>query len=207
MPPFNLTHDKLRRLTPTAVVPPFDCGDTDLNDFLRNDAPLYTGELLTVTYLVVDGADIAAFFSLSNDTLTYDPNPDSGGRGIWNRITRNIPNPKRRKSYPAVKLGRLGVSSKHQSMGLGSVILDLLKVSFVSDNKTGCRFITVDAYNNPRTLGFYQRNEFDFLIASDEKEETRQMYFDLKPFYKLNLASVQTMTTSPGNPLLNVAQF
>ena len=58
--------------------------------------------------------------------------------------------------------------------------------------KTGCRFLVVDAYNNPRTLHFYEQNNFSFLHA-DEAEEcayynipteeaiaTRLMYFDLK---------------------------
>ena len=132
---FKLAPDKLRRLTPASVVPQFDCGDADLNDFLLNDAPKYTEELLTVTYLVVNGNDVAAFFSLSNDTLTCDPSPESGAKAVWNKLTRQIPNPKRRKSYPAVKLGRLGVSSKYQRTGLGSDILDLLKMSFVCNNR------------------------------------------------------------------------
>ena len=38
------------------------------------------------------------------------------------------------------------------------------------DNKTGCRFLVVDAYNNPRTLHFYERNDFRFL-HTDEVEE------------------------------------
>jgi GNAT superfamily N-acetyltransferase len=207
MQPFKLAPDKLRRLTPTSIVQHFDCGDADLNDFLLNDAPRYTEELLTVTYLVVDGNEIAAFFSLSNDTLTCDPDPESGAKAIWNRLARRIPYPKRRKSFPAVKLGRLGVSQKYQRCGLGSDILDLLKMSFVCNNKTGCRFITVDAYNNPDTIDFYRRNNFDFLIAGDEKDDTRQMYYDLKPFYLLNAASGKPLTEAAGSVLQNVPSF
>jgi hypothetical protein len=47
----------------------------------------------------------------------------------------------------------------------------------------------VDAYNNPRTLGFYERNDFRFLTSADEKDDTRQMYFDLKPFADLMTAT------------------
>ena len=238
MPPFKLTRDRLRRLTPTTVVTQFDCGDADLNEFLLKDAPPSTAQLMTVTYLVMDGTDVAAFFSLSNDTLTCDPKSsdgactilgwvtqvisrigtffrrsdgnnntptsDAGARTIWNRINRRIPNVKRRQSYPAVKIGRLGVVEKYQSSGLGSEILDLLKMAFVCDNKTGCRFITVDAYNKPRTMKFYQKNDFAFLITSDEKEDTRQMYFDLHPFYKLSLQSSQQPVGLTGNLLQNV---
>jgi hypothetical protein len=38
---------------------------------------------------------------------------------------------------------------------------------------------------NPRTIGFYERNDFRFLTPADEKADTRQMYFDLKPFADL----------------------
>ncbi len=105
---FELTPDKLLRLAGDAEIPPFDCGDSDLNDFLVSDAKHYLAELLAVTYLVIDGGKVAAFFSLSNDRLTCAPD-DSGAKRIWNRLQRKIPNIKRRRSYPAVKIGRLGV--------------------------------------------------------------------------------------------------
>jgi hypothetical protein len=35
--------------------------------------------------------------------------------------------------------------------GLRRRILDWLKILFLTANRTGCRFITVDAYNNPLT--------------------------------------------------------
>ena len=48
----------------------FDCGDPDLNDFIRNDAWNYQKELLSVTYLFENNNNnVAAFFSVSNDSL------------------------------------------------------------------------------------------------------------------------------------------
>ena len=41
------------RLSPTADIPPFDCGNEDINDFLANDAVDYQEGLLAVTYLVM----------------------------------------------------------------------------------------------------------------------------------------------------------
>lgn len=78
-------------------------------------------------------------------------------------------------------------------MNIGSQIIDYVKDWFRStNNKTGCRFIVVDAYNNERTLRFYERNGFktlykteleerDFLnLTQDDVLETRFMFFDLK---------------------------
>jgi len=193
MPP--LTRDKVVCLQSDTDLPPFDCGDADLNGFLRDDATRYQEELMAVTYLVKEGDEIAAFFSLSNDKLTCVPD-DTKAKRMWNRLQRRIPNNKRRQSYPAVKIGRLGVCVTMQRHRLGQTILDWLKILFLTDNRTGCRFITVDAYNNERTIAFYQRNDFKFLTDSDEGLDTRQMYFDLKPFADLMAAEGHKRTNN-----------
>ena len=181
---FELSPDKLLRLRSDTEIAEFDCGDPDLNEFLFVDAQQYLGQLLSVTYLIMESSKLVAFFSLSNDKLTCAPD-DRGGRTIWNRIQRKIPNIKRRRSYPAVKIGRLGVCENMQGYGVGQQILDWLKILFLTANRTGCRFITVDAYSDPKTIHFYEANSFGFLSSSDEGEDTRQMYFDLKPFAAL----------------------
>jgi len=83
---------------------------------------------------------------------------------------------------PAVKIGRLATCKDRQCSGVGTELLDFLKVWFTDGNKTGCRFIVVDAYNNERAIRFYDRSGFQFLIPSDEDEMTRLMYFDLITF-------------------------
>ncbi|WP_420870342.1 GNAT family N-acetyltransferase [Leptospira meyeri] len=68
---------------------------------------------------------------------------------------------------------------QYQNQGLGSDILNYIKGLFLDSNKTGCRFVTVDAYNNKETLSFYEKNGFIYLTQSDTNEDTRLMYFDL----------------------------
>ena len=53
---------------------------------------------------------------------------------------------------------------------------------FTVGNKTGCRFLIVDAYNRSEAVSFYRRNGFEFLTSSDEADSTRIMYFDLITF-------------------------
>lgn len=70
--------------------------------------------------------------------------------------------------------------------------MDFIKSWFIdSNNKTGCRFIVVDSYNESGHLNYYQKNGFTFLFSSEEQEldymglknessiKTRLMYFDL----------------------------
>lgn len=48
---------------------------------------------------------------------------------------------------------------------------------FVFENKTGCRFLTVDAYLE--AIPFYEKNEFRFMNVEDHDPHTRLMYYDL----------------------------
>ncbi|MCD8184166.1 MAG: GNAT family N-acetyltransferase [Bacteroides sp.] len=60
---------------------------------------------------------------------------------------------------------------------IGSFLLDFVKSYFIEDNKTGCRFVTVDAYAN--AVPFYLKNGFTPLTDNDQDDPTRLLYFDL----------------------------
>ncbi|WP_302993976.1 GNAT family N-acetyltransferase [Parabacteroides goldsteinii] len=111
-----------------------------------------------------------------NDKISSDPEQNS----VWNKLSRRIPNPKRRKHYPAVKIGRLAVSLEYAQQGLGKDIIRFIKYLFTHGNRTGCRFITVDAYKD--AIVFYQKSGFDFITEKDKNDETRLMFYDLKRF-------------------------
>jgi GNAT superfamily N-acetyltransferase len=157
---------------------PFECTEEDLTGFFYEDSAGYGRQLLAVTYTFELGDEVVAYYCVSNDVII----PDDITRGKRDRLEKTIPHPKRIKVYPAVKVGRLAVKTKYEGDGFGSDILDLIKHSFTTGNKTGCRFITVDANNNSKAIGYYVKNGFDFLVNEDAKEETRLMYFDLIRF-------------------------
>ena len=156
----------------------FDCGEEDLNDFFRKDAKHYSEELLAKTYQFLHQKKIVALFSVANDSLGLE----AVDRPAVNRINRQIPNKKRRQVYPAVKLARLGVNKPHQGQGVGKEVIEFIKAWFTGENKTGCRFLLVDAYNKENVISFYEKNDFVFLLESDEGKSTRQMFYDLKRF-------------------------
>jgi len=165
----------IRRLSPSDLRPTFDCNDDDLNEFFVVDSIVACKELLSVTYIVEIDNELAAFFSLSNDAIKKA----TLEKRIFKRIANPIPRLKRYSTLPAVKIGRLATAVSFQGSGIGSEILDFLKNWFTEGNKTGCRFIIVDAYNNQRTINFYQKNGFSFLLPDDSTENTRLMIFDL----------------------------
>jgi len=167
------------RLEEDTPISSFDCGDSDLNDFLQNDSKNYLKSMLAVTYLIKVEDEIAAYFCLSYDGLTRTTILTAEEKALWNRVGRKIPNSKRRKTYPAVKIGRLAVAQQYAGFGIGRHIIDAVRIMYMfQPHHAGCRFVTVDAYRS--ALPFYERNDFKYLTTKDEDEDTRAMYFDLK---------------------------
>lgn len=166
------------QLSDDTEIKPFRCAEDDLNGFLFDDAKHFQKELMAVTYLLEDLQEnvTVAYFSLLADKISFNPDEKS----IWNRLNRNIPNPKRRRNYPAVKIGRLAVNEKYAGTGVGTFVLDNIKYAFTTVKRLGCRFITVDALVS--AAPFYEKNGFRFFTELDKDEETRLMFFDLKNF-------------------------
>lgn len=139
---------QIRRLTKDESISKFNCGDEDLNDFILNESQLYRKARLAVSYVIqrIDNKQVVGFFSLANDRVSIS---DFESKTEFNKFRKKrFVNEKRIKSYPAVKICRLAVDESAKGMSLGTFILDFIKTYFVVDNKTGCRFITVDAYSN-----------------------------------------------------------
>jgi GNAT superfamily N-acetyltransferase len=159
--------------------------------FFANDAWKYAEQLLGKTYYFVttdDNPTVVAAFTMANDSIKAA----LVSKTLRNKIQRNIPNTKRTRSYPAVLLARLGVSEGLRGRHIGRQVIDYIKAWFTrADNKSGCRFLVVDAYNKPEIINFYVRNGFKHLYADENEERetfsidatlplhSRMMYFDL----------------------------
>lgn len=172
-----LSDFEIRKLNRGQQVSTFDCGDEDLNDFIINDAPLYSKSLLSTTYILVDKntEKVAAYFSVANDRISIQDFPSNTD---FNRFRKHrFVNEKRLKSYPAIKICRLGIDKSMQGHQIGTFLIDFVATLFTDDSKSGCRFMTVDAYS--QAIPFYLKNDFAFLSSEDEGQRTRLMYFDL----------------------------
>ncbi len=176
----------------------FSCGDLDLDDFFHNEASLYAEQLLGKTYYFATNGEnpqIVCAFTLANDSIKAALIPNSSR----NKIQRKIPNSKRTRSYPAVLIGRLGVAKEFQGkdFSVGSQVIEFIASWFIHpNNKTGCRFIVVDAYNKNNVIHFYEKNGFKFLYSTEELEkeanhisqefklDSRMMYLDLMGYIR-----------------------
>ena len=169
----------------------FSCGDKDLDEFFTNDCLDFTKQLLGKTYcyrLNEDPSKVVCAFTLANAGIRVSDLPNSRKK----KIEANIPHIKTLKDYPAVLVARLGVSTDFRSLHIGSDILSYLKLWFLDPcNKTGCRFMIVDAYNETSTMAFYEQNGFKTVFSAEQQEKdyrhitsetslsTRLMYYDL----------------------------
>ncbi len=172
---------EVRKLQKDETIKSFDCGDEDLNDFIMNRAEGYNKAMLSVTYVFEhkESRKIIGYFSLANDRISID---DFDSNNTFNRFRRHLfVNEKRIRSYPAVKICRLGIDNDFHGYGVGSKLLNFIKSYYKRGNNAGCRFLTVDAYLNAVT--FYERNKFQQL-QHDEKR-TKLLYYDLNEMRSL----------------------
>ena len=162
----------------------FSCThDKDIENFFKNDFENYNNQLLGKSYGFVKAntsLELVAAFTVSNSMLPVSSLP----KNIKNKINRPIPNIKRNSQYPAVLVGQLAVFDSFAGKHIGDEILSFIKGLFIDPvNKTGCRYIIVDASNHQKVIDFYQRNGFKF-IFENIADEIEYMKLDLEPEYK-----------------------
>ena len=178
-------------LTTPQEIDGFSCGDSDLDEFFTRDCFAYARELLGKTYcykLDEDSQKVVCAFTLANAGVRVSDLPNARKK----KVESKIPHLKALKDYPAVLLARLGVSKDFRSLNIGSDVIEFVKLWFLDPhNKTGCRFLIVDAYNSPATLAFYEKNDFKMVFSSEQQEKdyrhldyetalsTRLMFYDL----------------------------
>lgn len=152
--------------------------DSDLNEFFKIDSLAYERGLWVKNYKILlkdQDEPILGLVSLLNDALRFQV---KGQKRRYTHFQKNY-----MEAHPAMKVGRIAICKELAREGIGSKVLNLLKAFFLNENRTGCRFITVDAYNRPEVIGFYRKNGFVEIKAQDspeaEKPATVSMFFPL----------------------------
>jgi len=124
----------------------FDCGDSEMNHFLKEEAYKEQCAGLNSTVLLYYKGDLAAFGSVCCDSipLSTKERPD------------NFPPHK----IPAIKLARLGRHHKFKSFEFGKRLVEYVKnmAYELSQTQIGVRFITIDAYLE--RVEFYRSLDF-----------------------------------------------
>ena len=170
----------------------FDCGDEDLNDFLKTDALKQQESRLNVTKLIMCEDEIIGYVSLLTDTLVLkninDENLKEKIKGELNIKSKN-------REISAVKIGRLALDKKYIGEGLGThILMNVLgNLKRISEKDIGFRFIIVEGY--AKAFNFYViKNEFQHLnkdcdkiknidfISKRDPTKKFYLYFDLEKY-------------------------
>lgn len=174
----------------------FNCDDKHINKFFKKKAMDYSSQFLSRSFCFINKNDlneVVCAYCLSNDSVNLSGLPEI----IKKRFQNKFPRGKGLTSYPAIKIGRLGVKKEYSGGGahIGSQLLDYIKFKCLEYGlNTACRYLVVDSYNKKKNLNFYLRNGFDFLMEEDDEKrvnglgtkdilETRFMVFDLQKYY------------------------
>jgi ribosomal protein S18 acetylase RimI-like enzyme len=152
--------------------------DPDLNDYFKSDCMVYERGLWVKNYKILErdqDETILGLVSLLNDALRFQTKAQ---KRKYTPYLKNY-----MEAHPAMKIGRLAIRRELSGMGVGSNVLNLLKAFFLNENRTGCRFITVDAYNKPDVVAFYEKNRFQRIRSETVSElgesRTVSMFFPL----------------------------
>lgn len=146
----------------------FDCGDSDLNEFLLEDALDHNHGKIAITYLFIYEGRVLGFFCLSMFAIK----PTEEALEILKERGKPY------TLFPALLIARLGVDEKSQGQGIGREIIEtIIGIALKESDKIGCRFIVVDAYEN--AVPFYENKGFKQLSKERKKTHTVKMYLDL----------------------------
>jgi GNAT superfamily N-acetyltransferase len=176
--PYTLDDLDLVCLDPeTHCLDRFDCGDSDLNDFLQSDAARYQSEHLSHTRLAfLKGSEtLVGYITLLADCIILKTPEKKRVLSFLRRYHQHV------YTFPSLKIGRLGVARTHQRGGFGKLLLQYtvgLAVRLNRELNVGCRFITVDAY--PKSIPWYEKNGFALNKHYRRPETTHpSMRFDI----------------------------
>lgn len=127
----------------------FDCGSAELNTFLKNTARQHGEKGISRTFVLTeDTPAILGFFTLTLCEIGTDRLPG--------KYARKYPP----HGLPAVRLGRLAVSKKHQGKGYGELLLaEAIHRTLLIADHAGLIGLFVDAKDD-KARSFYERYGF-----------------------------------------------
>ncbi len=153
---------KAVRLSKIYDLSKFDCGDEDLNDFIKDDAFIYLEKKIATTIVFFYQENLIGFLSVAADSLKLN----------FDEKEKSDIHHKRLEDVPAVKLARLAVDKNYQKQGVGTNILKWgIGYALDCSEMIAIRFITVDAY--PDRTDFYQKFQF---IINQNRHYTRRTH-------------------------------
>jgi len=172
---YIINNYKFEKLSEKHDLSRFDCGNNDLNDFIKNDALNQQEDNLSATKVVICDGEIIGFFSLLSDSIELKKIRDEKTK---KSIKIHLP---RVKKAPAIKIGRFAIDKKYSNKGIGSNIMEHILLNILElTADVGMRFVLIEAY--AKAYNFYvKNNKFLNLKKDDMKLEKLDKIIERNP--------------------------
>jgi len=148
---------KIEELTKSHNRKNFDCGNDDLNNYLKNIARQHIMKGISKTFVLIDDNDskaIMAYMTLVACEVLIKEMPHNWKKKYPKHV------------LPAVKLARLAVLLEQQRKGYGELlIIDSIKKTIDVSNNLGIVGLFVDA-KNKEAKAYYE--QFGFISLPDQ---------------------------------------
>jgi predicted N-acetyltransferase YhbS len=159
----NLRIEKLQR---GHAVEGFDCGSEALNRFLIRHALQNEQAGASRTYVALDDAEIAGYYTLVVGQVEYAAAPERLKKGLA------------RHPVPIMLLARLAIATHWQGKGLGSGLLkDAMLRTLQAADIAGIRAFAVHAKDD-QARAFYER--FDFVASPSDPYHLFRLLKDIR---------------------------
>ena len=142
-----MTFSRPRAIQDTDNPHGFDCGNDQLNTWLRSRALANERLHVSRTYVTIDTgtSQIAGFYSLAMHSIART--------GTVGRFRRNAPDP-----VPVVLLGQLAVDNRYRGQRLGTALLvDAVRRAGQAAASVGARAVVTEAID-AAAVGFYEHH-------------------------------------------------
>lgn len=161
-----MTEIVLALLRGTHDLAEFDCGNDELNAWLKRHAASSQKADLARTYVALDGSTIAGYVSLTTGSVRPEDAP--------RRMARGMPR------YPigTILITRLAVDVSYQRQRLGSRLLaEALRKAVAASDAAAARLVVVDAIDVD-AANFYRR--WGFIEAPDNPNRLYRKVADIR---------------------------
>jgi len=135
------------KLTQAHDLSQFQCGEPNLDDWLKRRAFQNEETGASRTYVILSGQQVAGYYALAAGAAAHANAPG--------RVRRNMPNP-----VPVMVIGRLAIDLRYQGRGIGSALLkDAVLRTAQAAEIAGIRAVLVHAISESAKR-FYEKKGF-----------------------------------------------
>lgn len=159
----------VRRIEASDNTQGFDCGNAQLNDFLRSQAKQLQRRMFGVTYVAVSHSPVRVigYYTLANTSIPRDGLPES--------LQKKVPY---YQSLPAFLLARLAVDKEFKGKRIGELLLSrCFEHCLAISQCSGARYVIADAKDG--AVSWYERFNFQRIDGGLSPNSTK-MFIDLE---------------------------